>query len=243
MANRSEKLRDALANPERKREYNRQLFRTVAPRYDLATRCLSLGRDAVWKRRLLANLPDLPAPVCVDLATGTGDLALGLASRYPSGRVLAFDLSPEMIERAKDRDTSKRVDFRIGDMQAIPCADGSVDILTGGYAWRNAPDPQAALREWHRVLAPGGVVALIEFAKPANRALAAMELFLLRVWGGFWGFLLHGDPTVYAYIAHSLALFPDRAELSRRIEGCGFGVPRSEKGFFGITELITFRKP
>ncbi|TVR67707.1 MAG: methyltransferase domain-containing protein, partial [Spirochaetaceae bacterium] len=102
---------DELASPDRKLRYNRRLFAVVAPRYDLVTRLLSLGRDAAWKRMLLEMLPpdqewsraDAGRPAVLDLACGTGDITVLLARRYPRGAVLGLDLTEEMLVRARDR--------------------------------------------------------------------------------------------------------------------------------------------
>jgi len=234
--------RERLADPGRKRELNEQLFGVVAPRYDAVTRVLSFGRDRVWKARLVAALPPLAAPSCLDLACGTGDLSLRLAAKYPGGRILGLDLTEAMLERARARGAGSGVRFQRGDMGRTGLEAESVDIVTGGYALRNAGDLEEAIAEVHRVLKPGGTACFLDFSKPPGRAAQALELLLLRTWGAWWGWVFHGDPAVYAYIAESLAPFPDRRQLSARFRAHGFEVQHSRLHFFGIVQCVTLRK-
>lgn len=235
--------REHLGDPQRKRILNEQLFSAVAPRYDTITRGLSFGRDPAWKDRLIAGLPPLDAPDCLDLACGTGDLAFRLARRYPRGRVLGLDLTPAMIERARARATSPRVRFEVGDLGRTGLPDAAFDIITGGYALRNAGDLDEAIAEVSRLLRPGGTAAFLDFSKPPARWAQRLELALLKIWGGAWGLALHGNPRVYGYIADSLARHPDRAELSRRFASAGFERVAERLFFFGIIQVIWLRKP
>ena len=236
------KARDHLGDPAAKRHFNEALFDEVAPKYDLVTRILSLGRDSAWKRALVAALPPATKPVCIDLACGTGDVAFLLAAKYPDADVLATDLTAAMIERAKRNDNRPNVRFAQCDMCATGLAEASADIVTGSYALRNAPDLRAALAEVRRILKPGGTAAFLDFSKPPGRFGQFLTHALLKSWGGFWGLLLHGTPEVYAYIAESLKHFPDRAALRKLLDEEGFADTRAKKFYFGIVELLVFRR-
>ncbi len=236
------KIQDYIRLPDRKRYYNERHFAAAAPRYDLATRAMSLGRDAAWKRRLVAALPDIPSPVCVDLACGTGDLTRLLAERYPRGTILGLDLTAPMLALARARIRRPNVRFTRQDMGDAGLATESADIVTGAYALRNAPELGRALDEIRRVLKPGGVAAFLDFAKPATRFLQAPEYRLLRAWCGFWGFALHANPEIHAYIASSLEVFPDRAQLRAMFADRGLDPTASRAFFLGITELVVLRK-
>lgn len=235
-------LRGNMADPVRKLRLNERIFTIVAPRYDMINRGLSFGRDQAWKKSLVAALPDVREPFCVDLACGTGDLSFLLATRYPRGRVVGVDLTPPMLDRARALNRFEHVEFRQGDMADTGLPDESADIVTGGYALRNAADLAAALREIRRILKPGGVAAFLEFSKPPAGLRQRLQLGLLRFWGGLWGRVLHGDPDVYAYIAESLASFPDRDALGRMLEQEGLA-PESLRLFFaGFIECRLTRK-
>jgi demethylmenaquinone methyltransferase/2-methoxy-6-polyprenyl-1,4-benzoquinol methylase len=237
-----------LGDPARKRALNERLFTTVAPRYDLVTRVLSFGRDGAWKRALIAALPDVGAPRCLDLACGTGDIAGLLARRYPDGAVEGIDLTEPMLVLARKRHACPPAErpghlrFSQQDMNALEAADGSVDVVTGGYALRNAPDLGRALQEVRRVLKPGGTAAFLDFSKPVSALGRRLQLAVLGFWGGLWGLLLHGDPGVYAYLAHSLARFPDRRAFRLQMEAAGFEVVLVRRFFLGIMELMVARK-
>jgi demethylmenaquinone methyltransferase/2-methoxy-6-polyprenyl-1,4-benzoquinol methylase len=234
---------DYLRTPVAKREYNELLFAEVAKRYDLVTRALSLGRDQAWKRTLLDSLPAGLAPVCVDLACGTGDVSFALARRYPQGTVCGIDLTPEMLHIAQARNCFPNVTLQLGDMHHLPFPSASIDIVTGSYALRNAPSLTVALQEIHRVLRPGGTAAFLDFSKSPNRFLQRLSFAVLYLWGSFWGLVLHGQPAVYAYIAKSLWHFPDRESLRRDLTNAGFVEVFSRKFYFGTLEIITVSKP
>ena len=232
-----------LESPETKRYYNRRVFSEIAPKYRFITRALSFRRDASWKRELIASLPAVVSPLSVDLACGTGDLTLLLAERYPRGIVVGLDITTPMLDLATRRNTFSNVCFIAGDMGSLPLAPGSVDILTGGYALRNAPDLGTALDEIRRVLKPGGVAAFLDFSKPAGRLAQTLEYWSLKLWGGFWGSLLHRNPEVYGYIAESLRRHPDRVRLRGLFEERGFRVVSSRLHFLGVMEALVVRGP
>ncbi|MGB6222197.1 ubiquinone/menaquinone biosynthesis methyltransferase [Haloferula sp.] len=223
-----------LGSSEGKKLFNEKHFAESAPRYDLATRLLSLGQDRGWKRKLVASLPDVLEPVCVDVACGTGDVTFFLAERFGKGEFIGVDLTREMIDLANERNRSSGVRFYCGEMSRLPMDDGSVDILTGSYAIRNAPNLAEALAEFRRVLKPGGVLALLDFSKPKLAFFQGVQFQLLRFWGGLWGLVLHGNPEVHGYISKSLRSFPDAERLESTFADCGFEVIEARKHFGGM---------
>ncbi len=236
------RMREDLAEAETTRKLNLGLFALIAPKYDDATRCLSLGRDSCWKDRLIARLPVQTAPVCLDLACGTGDLTRRLAEKYPDGTIIGLDLTEVMLEQARSHGQSGAIRYVVGDMGSTGLPDNSVDIVTGGYALRNAGDLREALHEVHRVLRPGGVAVFLDFSKPANPWGQRLGQGILRVWGGLWGWLLHRDSRVYVYIADSLARYPDRRQLASLYCGAGFEIRQTCHAFGGLIECVTLEK-
>jgi len=235
------KAREWLDVPEGKRAYNERHFAEAASRYDLATRMMSFGRDAAWKRTLVAALPDLPSPVCVDLACGTGDVTFLLAGRFPGGVVTGLDLSSPMLAIARERNRFSNVRFERGDLCDLPFPDGSADVVTGSYALRNAPDLRKAVAEVRRVLSPDGVAAFLDFSNPERSLLRHLQYLLLRSWCGFWGRLLHGSPEIHGYIAESLRVFPGRNRLREIFLEHGLGMGSDRRFFLGITGLVVLR--
>ena len=225
-------LDDRIATPEGKRRYVATLFATIAERYDLITVLLSYGRDRRWKRRLVELAAPFDGARALDLATGTGDLAFALAAR--GARAVGLDLTRRMIELARakgaavrpfhrDRGTkSSAPHFLVGDMLALPFSNGSFDIVTTGYGWRNVPDLGAAIDEIGRVLKPGGQALSLDFNRPSSRLVRSVYLRYLSLVGGVLGWMLHRDPDTYRYIPASIRQYPGADAVARLLEARGF---------------------
>ena len=236
------KMHDYIHRPEGKRKFNEEMFSEVAPRYDFITRALSFGRDKTWKDELVAKLPGIKSPNCLDLACGTGDLTFRLARRYGQGRIVGLDLTEAMLALARGRNSFGNVEFVTGQMSQTGFADESFDVVTGGYALRNAPVLKDALEEIRRVIKPGGTGAFLDFSKPPNKLLQKVENVMFKTWGGFWGLTLHRNSELYTYIAESLKQFPDSSQLKGHLEEIGFRNISSKKHFLGMAETIVFTK-
>jgi demethylmenaquinone methyltransferase/2-methoxy-6-polyprenyl-1,4-benzoquinol methylase len=215
-------LADAIATPDGKRRYVRRLFATIADRYDLITVLLSYGQDRRWKRRLVAMAAPHRGTRALDLATGTGDIAFQLSAA--GADVVGLDVTRRMIElaNAKIRTGERAPSFMVGDMVALPFADGSFDVVTAGYGLRNVPDLGAAIAEIHRVLNEGGVALSLDFNRPAHPIVRAAYLAYLTVTGAMLGWVLHRDPDTYRYIPASIRNYPGAAGVARMFETSGF---------------------
>jgi ubiquinone/menaquinone biosynthesis methyltransferase len=236
------KIGKQIDSPDKKRRFNERHFSQAASRYDIATRAMSLGRDQSWKKELVAALPEIAEPLCVDLASGTGDVAFLLGARFARGRITGIDLTAEMVILAGQRNRFGNVSFACRDMAETGFADASVDIVTGSYALRNAPDLARGLQEVYRILKPGGHAAFLDFSKSGRPVMQGMQYWLLKCWCGLWGTLLHGNPTIHAYIADSLEQFPPRADYHRLVQRTGFDLVSSRLFYFGMLELLVIRK-
>jgi demethylmenaquinone methyltransferase/2-methoxy-6-polyprenyl-1,4-benzoquinol methylase len=234
-----------LQTPSLKRLFNAHLFVKVAPRYDTATRALSFFRDQVWKRRIVRAIPRACDTSCtvLDCASGTGDLCLHMRQRFPHARIMGIDLSARMLQAASVACSRARSGCAVQDMGALGVRDNAVDVVTGGYALRNAPDLHAVLMEIHRVLKPGGYGVFLDFSRMSRRMAWRVEYALLVVWCRLWSLILHGTPHVYGYIPESLAAFPDRTELHRMLREHDFALVYAHRYFFGIMEAIIVRTP
>jgi demethylmenaquinone methyltransferase/2-methoxy-6-polyprenyl-1,4-benzoquinol methylase len=235
-------MHDYIHRPEGKLVFNREMFTVIAPKYDFITRALSLGRDTAWKNQMIRRLPALERPMCLDLACGTGDITFRLAEKYPRGTVVGLDLTEAMITSAKTRNVHENVEFTTQNMCCTDFAENTFDIVTGGYALRNAPVLDEALAEIWRVMKPGGTASFLDFSKPPGRLGQKAEYFLLKTWGGFWGITLYRNPQVYTYIAESLKQFPDSQQLRQLIAKAGFEIVWSKKHYFGMAETLILRK-
>lgn len=233
-----------LSDAGSKREYNRRLFGVVAGRYDAVTTVLSFGRDRTWKRYMVNALPREGVREALDLACGTGDLTYAVAAHYPEARVTGIDLTPEMVRRARRlwRGFEARIGFDIGDMSALPYGEERFDLVTAGYALRNAPNLEATLGEIYRVMTSGGRLGILDFSHADTPGIATLQIGLLRLWGRIWGRLLHGNPEVYGYISESLKRFPSRSGLEQKLRERGFRNVRSRTFFLGIIAVTFARK-
>jgi demethylmenaquinone methyltransferase/2-methoxy-6-polyprenyl-1,4-benzoquinol methylase len=225
-------LRQRIATPDGKRLFVRTLFATIADRYDFITVALSYGQDRRWKERLI----DLAAPRqgarALDLATGTGDIASGLAAR--GARVVALDITRRMIELARQKGVAAALVQ--GDMLALPFSGASFDLVTTGYGLRNVPDLSSAIEEIRRVLAPGGHVLSLDFNRPANAIVRAAYLAYLTFVGTALGWILHRDPDTYRYIPASIRQYPGAEGVMRLFESRGF---RSVRAYPVLGGLMT----
>ena len=225
-------LRQRIATPDGKRRYVRTLFATIADRYDLITVALSYGQDRRWKERLIELAAPRPGARALDLATGTGDIASGLAAR--GARVVALDITHRMIELARQKGV--RAVLVQGDMVALPFSGASFDLVTTGYGLRNVPDLSSAIEEIQRVLAPGGQVLSLDFNRPANAIVRAAYLAYLTGVGAALGWILHRDPDTYRYIPASIRQYPGAEGVMRLFESRGF---RSVRAYPVLGGLMT----
>jgi len=147
-----------------------------------------------------------------------------------------------MLARARRRRGAGAARFRLGDLGSLPYRPRSFDLVTGGYALRNAPSLRAALEEVRRVLLPGGTAAFLDFTKSPAPRLQRLQLRLLRLWTGIWGLLLHGNPEVYTYIADTLELFPDQESFEELLAEVGFRRIRSRLSLGGFVSLTFCRR-
>lgn len=237
------KIGRQIDSPDKKRDFNQRHFSAAASRYDIATRAMSLGRDQTWKKHLVEILPDIDAPYCVDFASGTGDVAFLLGRRFSQGQVTGIDLTALMVALAEKRNRFTNVGFACQDMAETHFDDASIDIVTGSYALRNAPDLAQGFKEVYRILKPGGHAAFLDFSKSGRPRLQTGQYWLLKSWCGLWGTLLHANPTIHAYIADSLKQFPARDEYHQLVRDSGFEVIATRLFYFGMLELLLIRKP
>jgi len=235
------KLTSAFETPDVKRRYNSRMFATIAPRYDLITRLLSFGGDQRWKRRLIDLAGLTPGQRVLDLACGTGDLALAAAAKGAS--VAGLDLTIAMIELAHRRDMEGRVSWMVGDMHALPVGSATFDVVTTGYGLRNVPDLTVALSEIHRVLRPGGLVCSLDFDRPESAPLRAVYLTYLDAVGATMGWALHRDPDTYRYIPASIRRYPGARGVVRLMEAAGFREVRHIPVLGGLMAIHVGKRP
>ncbi len=205
-----------------------QVFSSVASRYDLMNDLMSLGIHRLWKRYFMSLGAFRPGERVLDLAGGTGDIALAVADRVgPNGQVLLSDINAGMLGVGRDRviDAGRvdRIDCARINAEALPFPDRSFDAVTIAFGLRNVTDQPRALREMHRVLKLGGRALVLEFSAVKSAALAkAYDVYSFQVLPRL-GAAVAGDREAYQYLAESIRKHPDQATLEAMMQGAGFG--------------------
>ncbi|MFA5424401.1 MAG: ubiquinone/menaquinone biosynthesis methyltransferase [Phycisphaerae bacterium] len=231
-----------ISQPELKREYNEKLFGRIAAKYDLLNRILSFGSDGKWKRAAVSMLPNEGVNSCLDVACGTGDLTVLLAEKYTQAKICGLDLTAKMLDIAKKKVGNKKNEFVIGDMCDMPFGDNCFDVVTAFYAIRNAPDLERALDEIIRVTRPGGCICLLDFSKPVNKFMQAIELAALKLWCGLCGRVFYRGSNPYSYIVPSLRAFPDSKQLKEILQQHGYILKQSHNQAFGMIKILICEK-
>lgn len=235
---------EASVSPEERRMAVTGLFDRIAPRYDLMNDLMSFGTHRLWKRRVVARavarLGTVPGPL-VDLAGGTGDLALALRKRLPERRIVVADASAGMLEIARQRGGAA-LDYVHASGEDLPFDDGSVAMVTLSFGLRNMTDPMEGLREVARVLAPGGHLVLLEFSRPAAWFAPLYGLHARYVIPRIGAFVAR-DRGAYTYLVESIDRFPGREQIAREMSQVGLDVVEERAFVFGVARMHIGRKP
>ncbi len=229
---------------EEKRRLVDQVFAAVARRYDLMNDLMSLGLHRLWKRIFVAALGLRPGMSVLDLAAGSGDIAALVAPRIlPGGSVVLADRSLPMLERGRDRMIDEgRLAMSsavVADAEALPFPDKCFDRVTIAFGLRNVADRMRALREMRRVLAVGGMLAVLEFSELRIASLRPLyELHSFAVLP-LLGRLIVGDADPYRYLAESIRRHPNQESLAAMLREAGFAHVRSRDLAGGIAAIHT----
>ena len=207
----------------------RALFARIAPRYDLANCLHTFGRDRAWRRAtVVAARPGADSDV-LDVACGTGDLA-GAFDRAGAARVVGLDFTPEMLAEARRKFAASPIEWVRGDAMALPFRPGSFDVVSIAFGLRNVVDSGGALREFHRVLRPGGRLAVLEFAMPEGGIWGRLGRLFIRRVIPVTGRMLSGDRGgAYKYLAASVDTYMTFEQLRQAMTGAGFVDVRTVK--------------
>lgn len=200
-----------------------RMFAGIAGRYDRANRYLSLGIDVYWRARTVSRVRKTQPRTVIDLATGSGDIALALRRKLPANAaVIGMDFCEPMLDEARKKAAGiEGVEFRTGDCLNLPLENESADALTIGFGLRNLEDRQAGLKEMLRVLRPGGSLLVLEFSQP-YAILRPFYYFYLNQILPRIAARITGDVDAYRYLGGTIGAFPSREELSAQIRESGF---------------------
>ncbi len=214
----------------------REMFGRVAPRYDLLNHLLSANVDRYWRNRTVRRVGETlrrADAVCLDVCCGTGDLMFALRKRAACP-VLGSDFCHPMLVAALAKSPCKVFE---ADALRLPVRDGSLDLVTVAFGFRNLANYRRGMEEMLRVLKPGGTAAILEFSQPRNRAFAALyNFYSARVLPAIGG-LLSGSREAYTYLPESVRRFPGAAELAEQMRAAGFREVEFERMTGGIVAL------
>jgi demethylmenaquinone methyltransferase/2-methoxy-6-polyprenyl-1,4-benzoquinol methylase len=223
-------------------QWVRDMFGRVAGRYDLLNHLLSFNLDKRWRARTVERVSstlDKPGVRVLDLCCGTGDLLLALQARHGSGAVLGSDFCHPMLLQAQPKIADRKLASQLfeADALSLPLRDGSLDLITVAFGFRNLANYQKGFDELLRVLKPGGVAAILEFSQPTNRTFAALYgFFSMRVLPWLGG-MVSGSPDAYSYLPESIRKFPGADDLASAMRRSGFTRVEFERMTAGAVAL------
>jgi demethylmenaquinone methyltransferase/2-methoxy-6-polyprenyl-1,4-benzoquinol methylase len=223
------------------------MFDRIAPRYDLLNHVLSCNVDRTWwwrTARRFRHILARPEARVLDICCGTGDMTMALVRRRPTNAepVIAADFSQEMLARARKKLAGRRVEVVEADALRLPMADGSLDLITTAFGFRNLANYQAGLKEFYRVLAPGGELGILDCSKPdglVGKLFGVYFRYLLPAIGS----RISGDAVAYGYLPSSVEKFPSPPAMLELMRGTGFVDVSWTAYSFGIAGLWRGMKP
>ena len=216
-----------------------QMFGSIARRYDLANHILSCGADFYWRDRAARLVANWNPKEIIDLATGTGDLALAIQKKLPEARIVGADFLPEMLEIAHRKGLRQTM---VADATRLPNADSSFDCVTVAFGLRNMENCGAALREMARILRSGGHLLILEFSLPRFPILRASYRLYLHRFLPILGSFLTRQKEAYAYLGESIEEFPSGEAMVRLLEASGFCDATARSLSSGIVTIYTAEK-
>lgn len=223
------------------------MFDNIAPTYDRLNHILSFSIDRLWRRRVVRIVRRLGPERIMDLATGTGDLAIKMAQRIPKARIMGVDLSENMLEVAAAKVRRLGLDDHIalyqGDAEALNVADGVLDVVTVAFGVRNFADVEKGLSEIWRSLRSGGHIVILEFSTPRNFLVRkAYKFYSERIMKPVGG-MVSKDRQAYDYLPDSIAEFSSPEQVLALMERVGFRECHRRSQSFGIAQIYIAQKP
>ncbi len=229
-----------------KSEEVKEMFDNIAPEYDRLNHILSVQIDKIWRRRVVKIVKGFNPSAVLDLATGTGDLAIAMAHKIPSSRIIGIDLSEGMLvvanQKVRALGLDGRIELKCGVAESIELPQQSVDVVTVAFGVRNFGDLEGGLREMVRVTKPGGHIVILEFSTPDNPVFRWFYNLYSRHILPFIGGLISKDRRAYEYLPASVDEFPAPATFVRMMEGAGVRECRVRSQSFGIARIYVGAK-
>jgi demethylmenaquinone methyltransferase/2-methoxy-6-polyprenyl-1,4-benzoquinol methylase len=237
---------------EGKEEYIKDVFTEIADYYDEMNDIMSMGMVQGWHKFMMKKAGDISGKKCLDVGTGTGEIAFHVARTAGAGStVIGVDITPKMLELAekkeKELDLPVKIDWRVGDALKLEFEDGTFNLVTSGYMLRNVTDILQAVSEMHRVLAPGGKVVVAELSKPKNAVVRFFyNIYMKRVkrYGRKYdkGKSIDGRQSAYQWLTTSIEGFPYGEDMVKIFRKAGFEDARYFVKSFGAVNIYVGTK-
>lgn len=245
-----ENVKPDASSPDDKASQVRRMFDRIAPSYDFMNRAMTLGIDRLWRRKAVRMLASGPHADILDVATGTGDLALLLARSLRPATVTGIDLSEGMLEVARRKasaDTGAaasgtKMTFLAADCLHLPMPDGTYDTVTAAYGVRNFEHLLRGYREMYRVLRPGGTLCVIELSTPTSPLVKPLYRFYTRHIIPLAGRIVSRDVRAYSYLPESIAAVPQGESMLALMREAGFSATEHHPLTFGVCTIYIARK-
>jgi demethylmenaquinone methyltransferase / 2-methoxy-6-polyprenyl-1,4-benzoquinol methylase len=219
------------------------MFNSIAWRYDFLNHFLSFSVDRLWRKKAIRVISEFKKnPEILDVATGTGDLAIAAIKIEPIG-VRGIDISEKMLEIGREKIRKKglsgKIELLYGDSENIPFDDKTFDVSMAAFGVRNFADPLRGLMEMRRVLRDNGLIMVLEFSRPAGFPFRSVYSFYFRNILPFFGRMFSKDKNAYSYLPDSVMKFPDNEDFLNLLQKAGFTTTRQIKLSGGIASIYT----
>ena len=218
--------------------YVRDAFSRIADRYVLTNHVLSCGADWWWRHVVTARIKAWQPARLLDVASGTGDLALCIQRKIPDCEVIASDFCPEMLVHAANRGVKHTL---VADALALPFQDGEFDVVTVAFGLRNMADYPKAIAEMARVIKPGGHLVILDFSLPTGLMRFPYRFYLHRILPHLAGWLT-GEKDTYEYLGGSIVQFPSGTAMTDLLASCGLRQPTATPLTGGVVTLYQAEK-
>ncbi|QEE49255.1 bifunctional demethylmenaquinone methyltransferase/2-methoxy-6-polyprenyl-1,4-benzoquinol methylase UbiE [Flavobacterium alkalisoli] len=228
-----------------KKEQVAQMFDTISGKYDGLNRVISFGIDVKWRKKVLKLVSDTNPETVLDIATGTGDLAI-LMTQTGAKKITGLDISAGMLEvgrkKIAERKLSNKIDMVLGDSENIPFEDNSFDAITVAFGVRNFETLEKGLAEILRVLKPGGIFVILETSVPTKTPYKQGYKFYTKHILPLIGKLFSKDKSAYAYLSESASVFPHGEMLNNILRKIGFIEVKNRPQTFGVATIYSASK-
>lgn len=222
------------------------MFDRIAPYYDFLNRLLTLRIDVLWRKKAINMVAASQPKVILDVATGTGDLALEMYKRLNPTKIIGMDISPNMLEIAKkkvdSKDWSNQISMELGDSENLTYNDEYFDLTTSSFGVRNFADLKKGLSEMYRVTKKGGSIMVLEFSRPRMFPIKNLYNIYFKYALPVIGRLTSKDPRAYKYLYESVQAFPDNEDFTGLLEEIGFHSATYKSLSFGICNIYLAKK-